>query len=78
MPDAKGYTAMVRWLVGETDASRQQMRDEILSTTTADFRKFGEALAELNQQARVVVMGSADALHAAAETGRTLQVTKVM
>ncbi len=78
LPDAKGYTAMVRWLVGETDASRQQMRDEILSTTTADFRKFGEALAELNQQARVVVMGSADALHAAAETGRTLQVTKVM
>ncbi|HAJ34499.1 MAG TPA: peptidase M16 [Chloroflexi bacterium] len=78
LPDAKGYTAMVRWLVGETDASRQQMRDEILGTTVADFRQFGEALAELNRQARIVVMGSADALHAAAETGRTLQVTRVM
>ena len=78
LPDAKGYTSMVRWLVGETDESRQQMRDEILGATTADFRKFGEALQELNQQARVVVMGSADALHAAGETGRALKVTKVM
>lgn len=78
LPDAKGYTSMVRWLIGETDASRQQMRDEILGATVADFRQFGEALAELNRQARVVVMGSADALHAAAETGRTLQVTRVM
>jgi Zn-dependent M16 (insulinase) family peptidase len=78
LPDAKGYTSMVRYLVGETDESRQQMRDEILGTTAVDFRKFGEVLAELNLQARVVVMGSADALHAAGENGRTLKVTKVM
>jgi len=78
LPDAKGYTSMVRHLIGETDESRQQMRDEILSTTAADFRAFGEVLAELNQQARVVVMGSADALHAAGEAGRALKVTKVM
>ena len=78
LPDAKGYTSMVRHLLGETDESRQQMRDEILGTTAADFRKFGEVLAELNQQARVVVMGSADALHAAGEDGRALKVTKVM
>lgn len=78
LPDAKGYTSMVRWLVGETDESRQQMRDEILGTTAADFHKFGEALEELNRQARVVVMGSADTLYAAGETGRMLKVTKVI
>jgi Zn-dependent M16 (insulinase) family peptidase len=69
---------MVRHLIGESDASRQQMRDEILGTTTADFRRFGEVLAELNQQARVVVMGATDALSAAGGNGRTLKVTKVM
>jgi Zn-dependent M16 (insulinase) family peptidase len=78
LPDAKGYTSMVRHLIGESDASRQQMRDEILGTTTADFRRFGEVLAELNQQARVVVMGATDALSAAGGNGRTLKVTKVM
>ena len=78
LPDAKGYTSMGRYLIGETDASRQQMRDEILGTTAADFRAFGEVLAELNQQARVVVMGSADALAAANDAGRPLKITRVM
>ena len=79
LPDAKGYTSMVRYLVGETDASRQQMRDEILSTTVADFRKFGDVLAALNAQARVVVLGSAGALNGANEqNGRQLKITKVM
>jgi len=79
LPDAKGYTSLVRHLVGETDESRQQMRDEILSTTVADFRKFGDVLAELNEQARVVVLGSAGALNAANEqNGRRLKITKVM
>ena len=79
LPDAKGYTSMVRYLVGETDESRQQMRDEILSTTVADFRKFGDVLAALNAQARVVVLGSAGALNGANEqNGRQLKITKVM
>ncbi|MFO7634315.1 MAG: insulinase family protein [Caldilinea sp.] len=79
LPDAKGYTSMVRYLIGETDESRQQMRDQILSTTAADFRKFGEVLSELNEQARVVVMGSADALSAAnGDHVRQLKITKVM
>lgn len=78
LPDAKGFTSMVRWLIGETDEMRQQMRDEILTTTVADFRKLGEVLAELNRQAHVVVMGSPDALHNVSSDGRLLKMTKVM
>jgi Zn-dependent M16 (insulinase) family peptidase len=78
LPDAKGFTSMVRWLTGETDEMRQQMRDEILATTVADFRKLGQVLAELNRQARVVVMGSPDALHNVNSDGRRLRMTKVM
>jgi Zn-dependent M16 (insulinase) family peptidase len=78
LPDAKGFTSMVRWLLGETDESRQQMRDQILATTTADFHQLGEVLAALNEQARVVVMGSSDALNALGNSERPLKVTKVM
>ncbi|HRA65940.1 MAG TPA: peptidase M16, partial [Caldilinea sp.] len=78
LPDAKGYTSMVRHLLGETDESRQQMRDQILATTVDDFRKFGEVLAAMNEQARVVVMGSSDALSAANEQGSQLKITRVM
>merc|ERR1712066_39335 len=37
LPDAKGYQAMVRHLLGEGHDYRQQLRDEILSTTTSHF-----------------------------------------
>lgn len=78
LPDAKGFTSMARWLIGETDEMRQQMREEILATTVADFRRLGEALAELNRRARVVVMGSPDALNNLNSDGRRLRMTKVM
>jgi hypothetical protein len=32
LPDTKGYTSMARYLAGDTDAERQRMRDEVLST----------------------------------------------
>ncbi|MGQ9889004.1 MAG: insulinase family protein [Aggregatilineales bacterium] len=79
LPDAKGYTSMVRRLTGVTDEDRQRIRDEVLSTTAAHFRRFGEVLAEVNQAGRVVVMGSKDAIEAAnAQRGGFLQVTKVL
>ncbi len=79
LPDAKGYTSMVRHLTGVTDEDRQRIRDEVLSTTAAHFRQFGEVLAEVSQAGRVVVMGSKDAIEAAnAQRGGFLQVTKVL
>ncbi|MCA9947959.1 MAG: peptidase M16, partial [Anaerolineales bacterium] len=82
LPDAKGYTAMSRYLVNSSDAYRQQIRDEILGATAVDFVRFGEAVAGLAQsdQAIVTVLGSAEAMKTAnAQRGADwLQVTKVL
>ncbi len=60
LPDAKGFTALARYLLGINDAERQQYRDELLSTTVADFRHLGNILEALNNQASIVVLGSSE------------------
>ena len=65
LPDAKGFTSMIRYLVGETDPLRQQHRDQLLGTTVADFKSFGEVLHKVNEAGKVVVVGSHEALQAA-------------
>jgi Zn-dependent M16 (insulinase) family peptidase len=77
-PDAKGFTSMARYLTGETDAMRQARREQILTTTMADFHTFGEALERANQAGRVVVLGSEQALQVANEQGRRLAIEKVL
>ncbi|RIK40468.1 MAG: peptidase M16 [Chloroflexi bacterium] len=77
LPDAKGWTSMVRYLLGETDASRQQTRDEVLGTTVQDFRRFADVLAEVSTHGRIVVMGSPTAIDTANGDG-WLQVQKVL
>jgi hypothetical protein len=67
LPDAKGYKATVRHLIGYTDEMRQQLRDDVLATTLDDFHQMGEMLATLAENANVVVVGSPDALKAASE-----------
>ncbi|EFJ46930.1 hypothetical protein VOLCADRAFT_81738 [Volvox carteri f. nagariensis] len=44
LPDAKGYSALVRHMLGVTDEERQIRRDEILSTSNKDFKAFAEAI----------------------------------
>jgi hypothetical protein len=79
LPDAKGWTSLVRHLTGYTDAMRQQRRDELLGTTIENFHQFGETLAALNEAARVVVVGSADGIEAAnAAMGSAWSITKVL
>ncbi len=79
LPDAKGYTAMLRYLLGISDEERQVIRDQILNTTEADFHKFGETLDLLNQNGSVVVLGSADSIHKAnTENKQFLKVKQVM
>ncbi len=79
LPDAKGYTSMVRHLLGVTDEFRRQLRDEILSTTPSNFRAFAEALEQLNQKGLVVVLGSQEAIEEAnAERNNWLTVQKVL
>ena len=63
LPDAKGFTSMVRYILGITDAERQRIRDEVLATGEADFHAFGEALqSAMSIESAVVVLGSAEAV----------------
>jgi len=65
LPDAKGYSSMVRYLVGESEAIRQQRREEVLATTQRDFRAFSDVLNKVAAGGRVVVLGSPQAIEAA-------------
>jgi Zn-dependent M16 (insulinase) family peptidase len=75
LPDAKGYTSLTRYLTGETDERLQRFRDQVLSTTTADFHRLADALETVKDAGDVVVLGSREALEGAA---MDLTITKVM
>jgi len=75
LPDAKGFAAMARSITGDSIEVRQKMRDELLAATQADFKRFGEALAQGLADADVVVLGSADAIERAP---LEFEVTKVL
>jgi hypothetical protein len=79
LPDAKGYTSMVRQLSGETDEERQQLREEVLSTTATHFTAFAEALDTVKEEGLVKVLGSESAIQGA-QTDRPgwLEVLKVL
>ncbi|MBP1464720.1 insulinase family protein [Candidatus Chloroploca sp. M-50] len=62
LPDAKGYTAMMRHLNGITDAYRQELREQILNATEADFRAFAEILDTVQDHGIIAVVGSAEAI----------------
>jgi len=73
LPDAKGYADTLRWLTGMTDEKRQTRRDEVLSTTADDFRRFGEFLTMDN--CVTSVLGSKEAIRESGiEFGSTLKV----
>jgi Zn-dependent M16 (insulinase) family peptidase len=79
LPDARGFISMQHYLVGDTDEARQHMREEILSTTTADIRNFADAVAHVAAHGHVVVLGSEQAIEAAnAERPGLLSVCRVM
>ena len=65
LPDAKGYTSMLRHLTNRTDELRQEMRDEVLSTNGEDFIAFGEVLEKIAQSNAVAVLGSQSAIESA-------------
>eukprot|EP00898_Chlorokybus_atmophyticus_P006310 jgi/Chlat1/6680/Chrsp49S00479 len=77
LPDAKGYTSFMRYVLGVTDEERQQRREQILSTTQEDFHKFADALEVVRgEQANIVAVASADAAAAANNQRPGLLVTK--
>jgi Zn-dependent M16 (insulinase) family peptidase len=79
LPDAKGFVSLMWELTGNTEENRQQRRDEVLGATAADFKRFGEVLAEVAKSGTVAVLGSDAAIKAANdERGNFLSVTKVL
>ncbi len=79
LPDARGYTSMARHLTGETEAIRQEMREEVLGTTPKDFQSFGEILDSAMHQGVVKVLGSENAIQEAlAKRPGWLKVVKVL
>lgn len=78
LPDAKGYTALTRHLLGIHDAERQKNRSEILNTSMADFRAFAQTLAAVREHGDVVVLGSEEAITAAEKDGVRLKLVKVL
>jgi hypothetical protein len=58
LPDAKGYTSMVRHLAGETDEVRQRMREEVLGTKASDFNAYGEVIEEALKKGPTKILGS--------------------
>jgi hypothetical protein len=73
LPDARGFSALVRQLIGTSDAERQRIRDEVLGTTVADFRAFADQMDVVRDTGQVVILGSESALVAAALPGMQLR-----
>ena len=65
LPDAKGFTSLIRHLTGDSEAARQQMRDEVLGTRAADFKTMARMIEEVKHKGIVKVLGSPSAIEAA-------------
>jgi Zn-dependent M16 (insulinase) family peptidase len=75
LPDARGYTSMMRYLTHRSEEMRQRTRDEVLSTNGEDFIAFGEVLEKVAQSNAIAVMGSQDAIES---SNLSLELTKVL
>jgi Zn-dependent M16 (insulinase) family peptidase len=69
LPDAKGAAAFIRSISGDAEELRQQLREEILGTTSAHFKAFGEALAAFTGQGRICALGGGALERVAREKG---------
>jgi Zn-dependent M16 (insulinase) family peptidase len=57
LPDAKGRVSLARHLIGDDEARRQKVREEILGTRPRHLREFGELLSAVLPRGRVAVLG---------------------
>ncbi len=79
LPDEKGYTAMLRYLIGETDEEMQILREEVLSTSVEHFRQYADAVEYVKNNGIVAVAGSKEALaEANSRQGNFLKIMKVL
>ncbi|XP_073024732.1 presequence protease 1, chloroplastic/mitochondrial-like isoform X2 [Primulina eburnea] len=65
LPDAKGYSSLLRYLLGVTEEERRVRREEILSTRLNDFKEFADFIEAVKDKGVVVVVASPDDVDAA-------------
>ncbi|XP_038990111.1 presequence protease 1, chloroplastic/mitochondrial-like isoform X4 [Phoenix dactylifera] len=58
LPNAKGYSSLLRYLRGITDEERERRREEILSTSLKDFKEFADAVEAVKNNGVVVAVAS--------------------
>jgi Zn-dependent M16 (insulinase) family peptidase len=79
LPDAKGYTAMLRYLLNISDEERQIIRDQLLETNSSHFRDFAKVLKSLNLESNIVVLGALNNIESAnQENGYNLQLKNIL
>ena len=79
LPDSKGFTAMIRYLLNISDAERQLIRDQILETNSGHFKDFSNVLKLLAEKGLIVVLGSSSALESANQANNDfLKIAKVL
>ncbi|MBN2163313.1 MAG: insulinase family protein [Pontiellaceae bacterium] len=71
LPDAKGYSSALRYLIGFDDTRRQKIRNEVLATTQSHFNSFGDILEQAFRDAKVSVLCSTDSAEQAGLVTRT-------
>ncbi|KZV37449.1 presequence protease 1, chloroplastic/mitochondrial-like [Dorcoceras hygrometricum] len=65
LPDAKGYSSLLRYLLGVTEEDRQMRREEILSTRLNDFKELADFIEAVKDSGVVVAVTSPDDVDAA-------------
>ncbi|CAK9315812.1 unnamed protein product [Citrullus colocynthis] len=79
LPDAKGYSSLLRYLLGITEEERQRRREEILSTSLKDFKNFADALEAVRNKGVVVSVASPEDVETAhSECPGFFQVKKAL
>ncbi len=58
LPDARGYRSMLRHLMRDSESVRQVIRDQVLATTAADFKRAADVFDELRAHGVVKVLGA--------------------
>ena len=57
LPDAKGFTALIRHLTHQDDAYLQTNRDQAMATTEQDFRTFAQAIRINAEHGDICILG---------------------
>ncbi|SFM72122.1 insulinase family protein [Thermodesulforhabdus norvegica] len=64
-PDARAYVSLVRYLTGETEEMRRNLRKAIIQTDREDFYRAAELLRQWSQNLHLCVLGPADSIESA-------------